>query len=430
MKTRLLILFLLLLRITYGQKTTVDQVFLDKIEKRVYSNPDSCVKIIRNCSPLKQELYPRFLFLKATSLLYSNSFDSAWFYFLKVQPLLKNDNRYSAYINYSLGYLSYHKGDDVATMKYYRISEQISKNISDNYLKSILNTQIGTYFIDKNIIDSAFYYCNLALEYAKIQGEKAKIATAYNNLSIACYKSGDYEKAIEWQISAIKTKEQLGDTISLATSLNNVGSFFVKIKKFDDANRYLIRAFRMLKGTTKLAGFSALNLGVCFKMTGQYDSAILYYGKALDIYKKLGLESNIGKVYSNLGGVYEAKNNLPKALEFMLKALEVSKKQKNDFETALRNRNVANVYLLQNKPQLAKPYIFEAHKQAEGLKSIELNMEVSSILSKYYEKTNMPLLALKYYKEFKEWNDSLYNEGSQKTITELTTKYETEKKEG
>ena len=428
-KPGLILVFVFMLLAVRAQKTELNAIALDKLETRVIQNTDSCQNILNKSILRDVSIFPRLIYLKANCFLYSNNFDSAVLYFAKAEPLLLGDNKRLAFIRYGLGFISYAKGDKTKAKSFYKQAEKWNKGMTDNLFNSLLYSELGTVYFDLNISDSSLLYYSLALANAKQLGDKARIASGCNNISIAFYKTGDYEKAIEWQIEAIKIKEQLGDTLSLATSLNNVGSFFIKLKKFGDANRYLSRSFKMMKSENKIAGFSALNLGVCFKMTGQYDSAIYYDTKALGIYKKLGLESNIGKVYSNLGGVYEAQGNLPKAIEFMLKALEVSKKLKNDYETALRNRNVANVYLLMNKPKQAKPFIFEAQNLATALHSVELSMEVSNIMSKYYEKVGMPELALKFFKEYKKHNDSLHTESSQKTISELNAKYETEKKE-
>jgi tetratricopeptide (TPR) repeat protein len=429
MKIGILALFLFLLLPSHAQKKVLGPAMLDKIENRSPYNPDSCLTVIVNSAVPAGELFPRFLFLKGKCFQYAKAYDSAKFYFSKAEPLLSKDHRRMAYIKYGYGVIAYAENDLKTAKSFYLQAEKWSEATKDNLLNSMVYSELGTICFDLNISDSSLFYYKKALAYAQALGDKAKLATSCNNISIAFYKTGDYEKAIAWQINAIKMKEQIGDTLSLATSLNNVGSLFIKLKKFGDANRYLSRAFRMLNDESKIAGFSALNLGVCFKMTGQYDSAIYYDNKALGIYQKLALESNIGKVYSNLGGVYEAQNNYPKAIEYMLKALGISKKLKNDYETALRSRNVANIYLLLNKPRQAKPFIFEAQKLADDLKSVELSMEVSNTLSKYYEQLGMPVLALKYFKEYKSLNDSLYSQSSQKTISELTARYESEKKE-
>ncbi len=428
-KIGLFALLLLFTQLIQGQNTVLNKAQLDEIEIRLLTNPDSCLIALQAAKPQQPELQAFYLFLEGNCYLYTNKTDSAAHFFSKSETLASGDHKLLAGINYGKGYIMYLKNDLNAAKKYYIEADLLSKNVNDNNLKSIIFTELGSVYLEQNLSDSSLYYYKMALIYCRALKNKAKIASAFNNISIAYYKTGDYEKAIEWQINAIKTKEQLGDTLSLATSLNNVGSFFIKLKKFNDAKRYLSRSIRLLKNESKIAGFSALNLGVCFKMMGQYDSAIYYDNKALGIYKKLKLEGSIGKVYSNLGGVYEAMNDFQQAIGFMQKALEISKNLKNKYEIALRSRNIANVYLLMNKPKLASTYIFEAHKLADELGSVELTMEVDNIMSKYYEQTGKYALALHYFKQYKTLTDSLYNENSQKMISELTTKYETEKKE-
>ena len=422
-------MFLVLPYFVVAQNKTIDRDELKTIEIRMRTNADSCLKVLNASKPSSPALEGYHKYLTGTSLMLIGKSDSALVLLKEAEQLTIQDQRIQAYITFNYGFLESLKGKTRLAKTFYKRAEVLAQPIRDIQLYALIDSELGGCYVDLNISDSALYYYKRALIYTKLFGDKQKIAIGYNNISIAYFRVGNYEKAIEWQLNAIKAKESLKDTISLATSLNNVGSMFIKLKKYTQAKRYLSKSFRLLNDESKISGFSALNLGICFKMTGNLDSALHYYNVALKIYTKLGLESNIGKAYSNIGGVYEAKKELTKALEYMQKSLVTSKKVNNEYDIAIRSRNVANVYLELGQTSKAKIHILEAKRLADKLKSTELSMEVYNTLSKYYEKTHNYALALSNYKIYKDLNDSLFSEKSESTINELSTKYETEKKE-
>lgn len=430
LKTHSLVLLILFAALfAQAQINTVNEATLKILEEKVRVNADSCLKVLRKSEPANETLRGYYDFVKGSAFALLGKSDSARYYLKQAENGTKNNQRVQAYICYYFGFI-YRIENDLNNAKvFFKKAEALAQPLRNNQLHGLIDVELGGCCDELNMFDSALYYYKRALIYSKQFGDKQMTAIGYNNISIAYFRKGNYEKAIEWQLNAIKAKEGLKDTISLATSLNNVGSMFIRLKKYAQAKRYLSKSFRLLNDESKIAGFSALNLGICFKKMGNLDSALFYYDVALKIYTKLRLESSIGSAYTNIGGVYEAKLNYHKALEYMQKSLEISKRVNNEYDIAIRSRNVANVYLELGQPTKAKTHIFESKKFADKLKSIELSMEVYNTLSKYYEKTNNYVLALANYKIYKDLNDSLFSENSENTINELNTKYETEKKE-
>jgi len=53
-------------------------------------------------------------------------------------------------------------------------------------------------------------------------GDKAGLATSYNNIASVHYARGDYGAALEWYDKSVALKEELGDKAGLATSYNNI----------------------------------------------------------------------------------------------------------------------------------------------------------------------------------------------------------------
>ena len=90
------------------------------------------------------------------------------------------------------------------------------------------------------------------------------------------------------------------------------------------------------------------NIGYGYQCMGDYDKALEYYGKALEIREsKLGIDhTDTATTYNNIAGVYWAKGDYAKALEYHGKALEIreSKLGKDHPDTATTYNNIAGVH--------------------------------------------------------------------------------------
>jgi len=68
------------------------------------------------------------------------------------------------------------------------------------------------------------------------------------------------------------------------------------------------------------------NIGLAYYNKGDYDRALEYYKKALNIYKKIYGEEHpyIATDYNNIGAAYNSKGDYDRALEYYEKALDIA----------------------------------------------------------------------------------------------------------
>ena len=132
-----------------------------------------------------------------------------------------------------------------------------------------------------------------------------------------------------------------------------------------------------------------LNLGDVFYHTKAIDSALVYFSNAFTIYKEIGHQKGMTYALNDLAGCYVDKKDFPKAINYFDQTIELGQKIG------------------------AKDIVKEAFKNLAGL--YELQKDYKSAYS--------------YHKKYSDIKDSILNEESSKQITEMQTKYETEKKE-
>ena len=149
-------------------------------------------------------------------------------------------------------------------------------------------------------------------------------------------------------ISVVAQKE----TETLASVFHRLGYGYYFMGDYDKALEYDGKALEIVESKLGKDHPSTAptynNIGEVYRVKGDYDKAFKYYGKALEI-----AESKLGKdhpdtaaTYNNIALVYKAKGDYDKALEYYGNALETreSKLGKDLPDTATTYNNIAAVY--------------------------------------------------------------------------------------
>ena len=146
-------------------------------------------------------------------------------------------------------------------------------------------------------------------------------------------------------------------------------------------------------------------LGYGYNEMGDYDKALDYFGKALEIREsKLGKDHpDTATTYNNIAGVYWAKGDYDKALEFFGKALEIreSKLGKDHTDTATTYNDIATVYRFKADYDKALEYYEKAIRIKEskfGKDHPSTAITYDNIAAVYRFKTDY-YKALEYYKK-------------------------------
>lgn len=125
------------------------------------------------------------------------------------------------------------------------------------------------------------------------------------------------------------------------------GCFLFQIGQFDDAEKNFRKYLSMIneKFADKNFVISLQNIGICLKKRGNYEEAIKYYEKALQISKRINYIqgwadnlSNIGVIYKNQALQYIEKKEYKKAEEYLDSAEKIYKEAK-DLDRKIRNLN-------------------------------------------------------------------------------------------
>ena len=194
-------------------------------------------------------------------------------------------------------------------------------------------TNIGSIYhhLEKNQL--ALEYFHKALQ---VQKEPSRIGFTYNQIAMIHQQNEDYPQALEYFRKALQIDEEvlMADKFDpvLATSYNNIGDTYLRLKDHDNALKYLQHALDIrLKGTTSthtdLAAIYS-NLGTLYLEINETKKALEMYEKALEIDTQVLPENHISLVtsYQNMANSYMECGELTEALVYCEKALDIMSK--------------------------------------------------------------------------------------------------------
>jgi len=272
-------------------------------------------------------------------------------------------------------------------------------------------------------------YNNSLVIYKQVNNKNG-IAAAFNEMAYVCNYMGEFQKGLAYSYEAEKLATEIKDNINLVDAYNNIAISHYILKDSVSAELYSGKAMDLAASINYPIGLAAalVHKSIFLFSASDFDLALDFAFKALKEYKKDNYLRGISGILENIGLLYRKKSNLALALKYHLESLEIKQKIEDKQGIAASYANIALVYWDQKSYLLAREYLnksFELRKAIGDLRGLSI---LTSFYSNIYEEENNFKDALKYYKLFKSYNDSLFNEKKQTQINQLSAQFESEKK--
>lgn len=290
---------------------------------------------------------------------------------------------------------------------------------------------IGSTYYYKGDYDSALYYHTQALNIRQAIQDKKGLGASYNNIGNIYDDQGKSALALDYYFKALKYFEEVSFRRGEGIVYNSIGNLYYVQKKFDLALRYFEQSAKLQAELGNKVELMHVynNIALINDEKKDYDAALKYYHLSLDLAEETGNTSAVVTNLNNMGQMYRTIKDHKKAEEILRRAIEMGEKE-------------------DDKVKLASPYInlgklFSDNKQYDSAivyyhKGLEIGKETGV---KLYMKEAYESLADAWYRKgdidktyeyrllYEAMKDSLFNEESSRQVTEMATKYDTEKKE-
>jgi serine phosphatase RsbU (regulator of sigma subunit) len=248
--------------------------------------------------------------------------------------------------------------------------------------------------------------------------------------NIQCYM-GKYAKGMQSYFNGLAIEEKLKVQHYVHWFYSNIGNLYLDQKNYQKALEYSLKALKAeekAKDKEALLNTSA-NLGQIYSSMDKNDSALFYYNLALKTSHETNDGFGIANSLVNMAILYTKLKQYNKATDFSLRGAKLC--EANGFTDlyvySLSNLGAINRSL--KKYDASESYFLEAASIAKKINSKILIREAYLSLASLYELEMDFKKSYDYYKLYSETKDSLLNRENSKLITEMNTKYTTEKKE-
>jgi len=384
--TRFLLIFLLLTiyvpllsaqvtsaeaELIFLQKQPADPAKVNRLnsyaEKIQFSNPETAIKAMEASIASAQKInYPLGLSvaygLRAGLLFYEMKLDTCRLLLDKAFALVK-DNKEPAYKNQAANLINR-----------YAAIEQRKQNF-----------------------DLAMERYQQAAVIFNETGEYLKIIFTYYNLSGIYKFLGDTGKMFYYANETNRLALQSKDTVSIIRGLIALGDAYCEVKNYDSA--YFISRMGLgmaqRQDLTFAIGIFNKFIGLYYtNRTGQYDSAIVYFNRALERFSKINIQYDIALVYQHMGNAYLKKRDFANAVRSSLKAAEIAKELKLDQVLYFSVRDLVSAEDEQGNIAKSYQYLKSFVEVSEALQNKNNQKKVFEFESRYKEQQKeMQLLA-------------------------------------
>ncbi len=413
----LFILFLFIVLNSYSQQSKIDSL------KFVLKNEVSNVKKVEVLESLNK------------LLIYSSVPDESIPYFTQMALLAKELNNFELetraykYISESFIRKEDFNNSEKYALKAIKINDSL--NNINNYLLDI--NQLGRVYHHFQKYEKAIETYKKGINQYENDPQGKAICTIYPNLGTSYGQIGDTQNQISSYLKGAEYADKLKNYTAKSFALYNLGYIYMDLEQFDKAEKYFLNA---LKDSSKIELKAYVNmnhhsLGLNYSRWGKYDKALKHNKIALDFYRKSGNKLYEFDVLNNIAVVFNRKNQLNDVVIYANKALKIAKEINHQLAINGAKQTLASAYIDLGQFEQAEKHLLEISKDTVNLNLIsrESKAAIYQNFASVYEGKKNYRKALIYFTRFKEVNDSILIDKRDSNVTEIETKYQTEKKE-
>ncbi len=321
--------------------------------------------------------------------------------------------------------------DIVKSERFGKQAMDLARKIGDSVLIAQVYNDLGTVYFRKSNYDSAILLYKHSLRIRQREGLKNLVAASNSKIGAAYQEQGKYELAVKFQLLAVRYYENSGDSIRMSQGYNNLARVFYENHEYEKSIEYNNKALEIFEVYNYTYGMATTkgSLALVYQELGELDRAITNFEEALELFKAINDNYNIATVLLDLGQIYRERNELQKGISYYKEAIALSGKN-NDMHTySMTSANLANIYTEMGN-------IKEAETLYNKALNIALELNISVVIHQCYRglselcsQSGRFKEALVYKSKQYDIRDSIYNIEKYEQLSELQTRYETEKKE-
>ena len=317
-----------------------------------------------------------------------------------------------------------------SSLKYLKEGIDLSRNLKLYEKEHQGLNLLSSHWFLRGDSKKSMHAIELALDKNESSNILEKIKT-FDNYGKVLFTLARHEEAAAAHIKSLELSEEIIDSLSMVISLNNLGNIYRYLGESNKALNYYEKALEIsLKKNYKSYIASCFgNLGIVYRATNKPKKALNAYKESIEMHREMGEKFHLAIGLMNLGVYYESLEQFVNAKECHLESNKISKEIKDDIGVALTLINLAIIETKTKNYRKAIGLLDSSLILAKNIEYKEGYKHIYLAYSETYSSMGNYRAAYQNRKSFEQWKDSVSNERYLQKVTELETKYETEKKE-
>lgn len=294
-----------------------------------------------------------------------------------------------------------------------------------------LNSQLVKYYELKGYTDSVLLFSPKNIKFARASKDTNLIINCYLTYARSFSIAGKFHDAISQCLIAQQFAENQNNYKIKIKVLHDLAFIYDNLNSHQKALDYYKKALTIsysVKDTFNIANLSA-RIGGEFNYLLKYDSALFYNLQSLKYFNYINHKRGKGVALTNLSSVYADLKQYDKAILTANEALKIREELNDTYAIIILNNNLALTNCELKLYNVALKHALKAEQLLKSSDDENMHIQNTSVLSSIYFKLNDLKKAYEYRTLHSNKLQNKYNATNVKALSELQTKYETEKKE-
>lgn len=289
---------------------------------------------------------------------------------------------------------------------------------------------ISKIYNDKRDCDSIAFWYQVAEEiYLRLDDQRALAEVSYQKGYEALCR-GNYEEALEFVLEGLKVMEETGDQAGMALGhlrMARIFHFTFKLGQSAESGIEAAVRFENLKDYPN-AWDSYSFAGHGYRMENDSIQAEYCFSKGLEMAEQSGLPKVVGLAYNDLAAFHMEFNQYDSAIIYFEKALQNSDPEDQRQQMVIKN-GLGQVYLATGRYQECIDLLTESLKTVYKTDEVFFLTELPEYIAQSYAALGQFDSAYKYMEMNWRYSDSLFTANQDQALEEMKSKYESDKKD-
>lgn len=281
-------------------------------------------------------------------------------------------------------------------------------------------------------IDSAVVSFQRAIAIGQQEALDSAVAQAHFGLGNVLESKGDIPEALRHYQEALTFFEAHGHEKAIAGVKANLSVVYFSIDAYEKAKPLILETnhYYETHGLTRRLVNGYQRLASVIEHEGKLDSSLFYLRKAERIANEEKDLFPLSVIENHMGNIFLTLKKYEEAAEAYARSLDHKKSLGKNSEEYLKTYiNMAYCMAVLNDKQATADYLNKAEQMLAGIETKKFKVHYYKMKYKIDSVRQDYLLALDDFRVYTEWAEDLFDEEKSRQLTEMETKYETDKKE-